>query len=300
MRFEHHPLLFDSTGMDAHAPAGQRQTQLLQLSSARYFKRMQGQAEQRREAIQTATQKMMAAFQQMPDGNIANVWREYAQDATQRMILTLDALRKRGDNFLEHEAAGTPPVLIYDYEVIVDGAKLPRRCNYMLLKIEPPEGVEVFDWKRPYVIIDPRAGHGPGIGGFKPDSQVGVALHDGHPVYFVAFRPYPEEGQTLASVMHAEATFLREVKKRHPNSPNPIVVGNCQGGWATAILAATNPDLTGPIVLNGSPMSYWSGRVGQDPMRYTGGIVGGVYPAMLMSDLGGGLFDGAHLVHNFE
>ena len=44
------------------------------------------------------------------------------------------------------------------------------------------------------MIIDPRAGHGAGIGGFKPDSQVGVALHDGHPVYFVVFRPHPEPG----------------------------------------------------------------------------------------------------------
>lgn len=42
------------------------------------------------------------------------------------------------------------------------------------------------------MIIDPRAGHGAGIGGFKPDSQVGDAFADGHAVYFVAFRPMPE------------------------------------------------------------------------------------------------------------
>jgi Protein of unknown function (DUF3141) len=45
--------------------------------------------------------------------------------------------------------------------------------------------VAVDPTRRPYVIIDPRAGHGPGIGGFKDDSQVGVALAAGHPVYFV-------------------------------------------------------------------------------------------------------------------
>ena len=55
------------------------------------------------------------------------------------------------------------------------------------------------------MIVDPRAGHGAGIGGSKPDSQVGVALADGHPVYFVVFRPHPEPGQTLADVMRAEA-----------------------------------------------------------------------------------------------
>nr|WP_236638352.1 DUF3141 domain-containing protein [Mangrovicoccus ximenensis] len=154
--------------------------------------------------------------------------------------------------------------------------------------------------KRPYVIIDPRAGHGAGIGGFKQDSQVGVAFKAGHPVYFVAFRQMPEKGQTIARVAEAEAAFLREVQRLHPDSPLPVVVGNCQGGWATAILAATNPDITGPIVLNGAPMSYWSGKIGQDPMRYSGGLAGGVLPAMLSGDLGGGIFDGADLVDNFE
>ncbi|MDQ9785824.1 DUF3141 domain-containing protein, partial [Serratia marcescens] len=76
-------------------------------------------------------------------------------------------------------------MLIYDHEVALDGRNLVRPVNYMLLKILPPAGVVTYDWKRPYVIIDPRAGHGAGIGGFKQDSQVGVALHDGHPVYFV-------------------------------------------------------------------------------------------------------------------
>ena len=55
--------------------------------------------------------------------------------------------------------------------------------------ITPPDGVETDPERRPFVIIDPRAGHGPGIGGFKQDSQVGVALKAGHPVYFVIFFP---------------------------------------------------------------------------------------------------------------
>ena len=150
------------------------------------------------------------------------------------------------------------------------------------------------------MIIDPRAGHGAGIGGFKEDSQVGVALHDGHPVYFVAFRPHPEPGQTLADVMRAEAEFVKEIGRRHPKSPKPIIVGNCQGGWATMILAAANPDISGPLVINGAPLSYWSGRVGENPMRYNGGLLGGIAPALLCSDLGHGEFDGAHLVANFE
>ena len=231
---------------------------------------------------------------------IATAWGDYLRDASQRGILTLDTLRQRADIFLEHQANGSPPVLIYDYEVVMEGRDLPRRSNYMLLGILPKPDQTIHDWKRPYVIIDPRAGHGAGIGGFKQDSQVGVALSDGHPVYFVAFHPDPEPGQTIADVTYTEAAFLKEVMRRHPNSPKPIVVGNCQGGWATAILAATHPELTGPIVLNGAPMSYWGGKLGQDPMRYSGGLAGGVLPALVASDLGGGLFDGANLVANFE
>jgi len=225
---------------------------------------------------------------------------EYVRDAWQRAVLTMDTLRKRGDIFLEHEAKGCPPVLAYDYEVVMDAKHLDHPCNYELLRIVPPEGVEILPWKRPYMVIDPRAGHGPGIGGFKADSQVGVALSDGHPVYFVSFRRLPEKGQKLADVTRAEAEFVREIIRRHPEAPKPVVVGNCQGGWATLLLAATHPGLTGPVVINGAPVATWAGQVGTNPMRYNGGVFGGTWIPMFLSDLGGGIFDGAHLVQNFE
>ncbi|MBK1635753.1 DUF3141 domain-containing protein [Rhodovulum adriaticum] len=230
----------------------------------------------------------------------AAAWTAYTRDAAERWLLTLDLLRERGDISRAHEAAGCPPVLIYEYEVIVDGADLPHPCNYQLLRILPPEGCEVHDFKRPYIIIDPRAGHGGGIGGFKPDSQVGVALRDGHPVYFVAFKRDPIPGQTLADVTRAEAEFVREVTRRHPDAAKPVITGNCQGGWATLLLAAMNPDLTGPIVLNGAPVATWSGEVGRHPMRYNAGVLGGTWQPMMWADLGGGVFDGANLVMNFE
>jgi tellurite resistance protein len=70
------------------------------------------------------------------------------------------------------------------------------------------------------------------------------------------------------------------------------------------MLAASRPDITGPIVINGAPMSYWSGSwhggEGENPMRYSGGLLGGSWPALFASDLGNGVFDGAHLVVNFE
>src|SRR5215467_2304859 len=231
-------------------------------------------------------------------------WYAYATDFAQRSVLFWDTLRERGNVAIEHNQAGLPPVLHFDFETVVDGRHLARPVNYALVRIVPPEGVTVDPKRRPYVIIDPRAGHGPGIGGFKDDSQVGVAIRDGHPVYFVIFFRDPEPGQTLIDVCEAEKQFVRKVRELHPQSPKPAIVGNCQGGWAAMMLAAADPDDTGPIVINGAPMSYWGGAwqegEGDNPMRYAGGLLGGTWLASLTADLGHGKFDGAWLVQNFE
>ncbi|MEM9550272.1 MAG: DUF3141 domain-containing protein [Pseudomonadota bacterium] len=253
-----------------------------------------------RQTLKSLNVAMKGLQTAMSDDTLAQAFQDYVIDAGQRTVLTLDTLRRRGDIFIEHEAAGCPPVLIYDHEMICDGKDMSRPCNYYLLRIVPPDGTTVLDHKRPYIIIDPRAGHGAGIGGFKTDSQVGVTLRDGHPVYFVGFRRMPEPGQTLADIAHAEAAFVREVIRRHPGAPRPVVTGNCQGGWATLLMAATNPDLTGPILLNGAPVDPWAGRVGENPMRYNGGVMGGAIHPMFQADLGNGVFDGANIVANFE
>jgi pimeloyl-ACP methyl ester carboxylesterase len=229
---------------------------------------------------------------------------QYGLDFAQRSVLFWDTLRQRGNNFVEHTRAGLPPVLHFEYQMVLDGRSLQRPVNYALVRIVAPQGVTVDPKRRPYVIIDPRAGHGPGIGGFKDDSQVGVALREGHPVYFVIFFPDPEPEQTLLDVCEAERQFIRRVRELHPDAAKPAIVGNCQGGWAAMMLAAANPDDTGPIVINGAPMSYWGGAwqegEGDNPMRYAGGLLGGTWLASLSSDLGNGKFDGAWLVQNFE
>ncbi len=226
--------------------------------------------------------------------------RDFAIDMVRRSILFLDVLRRRGNDFREYEASGQPPLLAFDYEVLIDGRDLPDPVNYCLVRIIPPKGVRVDPKKRPYLIIDPRAGHGAGIGGFKQESQVGIALREGNPVYFTVFYPEPEPGQTLRSVAAAESRFVREVAQRHPDSPKTAIVGNCQGGWAVMGLAAADPEISGPLILNGAPLSYWAGAYGRSPMRYLGGLAGGSWPAYFLSDLGNGKFDGAWLVQNFE
>ncbi|MBR0658904.1 DUF3141 domain-containing protein [Neoroseomonas oryzicola] len=247
-----------------------------------------------------AMRDLAARFARTPAA-LAQDAQAYAADAAQRLILFWDVMRQAGNNFVEHERAGCPPVLVFDYETVVDGRQLARPVNYALVRITPPEGFPATDPKlRPFVIIDPRAGHGAGIGGFKSDSQVGVALRRRHPVYFVIFYREPEKGQTILDVTAAEATFLAHIAKVHPDAPKPVVIGNCQGGWATMMLGAAAPEAVGALVLNGAPLSYWAGEKGRNPMRYLGGLAGGGWPASLMADLGNGKFDGASLVANFE
>ena len=262
-------------------------------------------------------------------------WSEYCWDTAERSILFMDVVRKRGNIYLEHLQKGQPPVLVFNYETILDGRTFERPVNYALVRILSRRRETMADRRqssktpsakkqerrddgkarrhktniatvapeavsRPIIIFDPRAGHGPGIGGSKQDSQIGMALDAGHPVYFVLFFTSPSPGQTLTDVRNAQIRFVEEVRRRHPEAPKPAVIGNCQGGWAAALVGAERPDLVGPMVFNGSPLSYWAGVEGINPLRYMGGLLGGVWITSLLSDLGDGIFDGAHLVANFE
>ena len=226
---------------------------------------------------------------------------EYLIDAAQRSVLFWDVMRQRGNQYREHLAETAPHVLDYKAELIIDGRKLDRPVNYALVRIVPPAGIEIDPKRRPFVVIDPRAGHGPGIGGFKADSEIGVAFKAGHPCYFVGFLPDPMPGQTIEDIGRAEAKFLEKVIALHPQADGkPCVIGNCQAGWALMMLAALRPELLGPIIVAGSPLEYWQGVHGKNPMRYTGGLLGGSWLTALVSDLGHGKFDGAWLVQNFE
>ncbi|OPY85521.1 MAG: Alpha/beta hydrolase family protein [Smithella sp. PtaU1.Bin162] len=240
---------------------------------------------------------------------------EYIADSMQRAIIFTDVLRKRGNNYIKHIRSGQPPVLTFNYELILNAKNFKRPVNYSLVRIsdrrkknETPEQIDrrhknrehIPKPKRPIVIVDPRAGHGPGIGGSKRDSEIGMALEHGHPVYFILFYTDPIPGQTMADVIAAMERFMEKVAELHPDADAPAIMGNCQAGWAAALVCADRPDVSGLLVLNGAPLSYWSGVAGVNPMRYKGGLGGGVWMNSFLSDLGNGVFDGANLVLNFE
>ena len=134
---------------------------------------------------------------------------EYLVDSLQRSIIFTDILRKRGNNYIKHIRSGQPPVLTYNYEMILNAKNFEHPANYARVRISDRRRADIQKAvddrrekireritrpKRPIVIIDPRAGHGPGIGGSKRDSEIGMALEHGHPVYFILFYTDPIPG----------------------------------------------------------------------------------------------------------
>jgi len=227
-------------------------------------------------------------------------WPEYTVDAFQRSVLFLDLLRQRGDAEIEITSQPMATVLSFEHEALLDGRSLSRPINYVLSRIVAPPGVVIDPQKRPVVVVDPRAGQGPGIGGFKADSEIGDALNAGHPVYFIGFGATPAPGQQFLDVVEGQVSFFERVVELHPDAPRPFAIGNCQAGYQTLMVAILRPDLFGPCLVAGSPMSYWQGVHGKNPMRYSGGLLGGSWLTAMASDLGKGKIDGTALIQNFD
>ena len=225
---------------------------------------------------------------------------DYWVDTWQRSFLFLDILRQRGNASIEQETRDAPNVLHFDSTLLIDGRDLPSPVNYMLMRILPPDNITTDATKRPFVIFDPRAGQGPGVGGMKKDSEIGIALLGGHPVYFVSFLPKPVRGQTVEDVCNAEAHFISKISEWHPAAEKPCLIGNCQAGWQIALMSSLHPELAGVLILAGAPLSYWAGKHGGTPARYAAGMMGGSWINAFLNDLGDGFFDGAWLVSSFE
>ena len=152
-------------------------------------------------------------------------------DALQRSVLFLDLLRQRGNEEIEITSRPMATVLSFGHDVLMDGRSLPRPINYTLSRIIPPPGVAINARKRPVVVVDPRAGQGPGVGGFKAESEIGDALNAGHPVYFIGFGATPAPGQQFLDVVEGQVSFFERVVELHPEAPRPFAIGNCQAGY---------------------------------------------------------------------
>jgi hypothetical protein len=185
-----------------------------------------------------------------PQVKLVEDWSEYLVDSVQRAVLFWDMMRERGDIFLDNTGRGGPPVLVFDDDVLIDGRTLDCPCNYALMSIRAPQGVIVDPAKRPVVVVDPRAGHGSGVGGFKLDSEIGFALRAGHPVYIIGFYTEPIPGQTLVDIGKAESRFLEKVIRRYSGADNEgaFPPQHCHEEAAWAIL---------PSMIRACPRGVW-------------------------------------------
>jgi hypothetical protein len=106
--------------------------QMLKTRASLALERFKERAQQAREQVAGLTTNPTSLPQLWADGA------RYGVDFAQRSILFWDMLRQRGNNFVEHERQGLPPVLRFDYEIVMDGRSFKRPVNYALLRIVPP------------------------------------------------------------------------------------------------------------------------------------------------------------------
>ncbi|MGM0629495.1 MAG: DUF3141 domain-containing protein [Patescibacteria group bacterium] len=218
----------------------------------------------------------------------------YFSDLSWRCCDFSDVMYERGVQQKQLEEKGDSSVFVFPYRTLISGLDLEEPINYDLLRVEGNSSSD----KRPYVFVDPKAGRGPGICGSKEDSEVGIALKNGNPVYFIYFHSEPAEGQTMEKVFRGIAQFIEHIKVKNPYTQDPVLIGNCQAGWLLAIVAARYlREYVCPLILVGSPLSYWAGS---GSMKYKGLLSGGSIWAALLADMNQGVFDGANLSLNFE
>ena len=74
-----------------------------------------------------------------------------------------------------------PHVLSFDAELVTDARTFDKPVDYLLVRVTPPKGVTIDPRKRPFVVVDPSAAHSQGVGGFKADSELGMAMRASHP-----------------------------------------------------------------------------------------------------------------------
>ncbi|TCM75070.1 DUF3141 domain-containing protein [Rhodovulum steppense] len=203
----------------------------------------------------------------------AEHWREYLRDSAERTVLAADILRQRGDALATAEEEGAPPALPHAQEPVREVKGLARPCNARLVRLVSAAAPDPA--ARPVLLVTPRAGGAEGLA-----RAAGAGLAAGLPVYAAGFVRLPVPGQTMADVVDALGAFVAEIARRHPGAPAPLVLGQGPGGWLPLVLAAAHPGSAGAVLLDAVPLA--------PGMPDLGGALAG-----MLSDLGGGLFDGA-------
>ena len=155
---------------------------------------------------------------------------------------------------------GSPPVLHFDYETMVDGRTFERPVNYALVAHHAAgrRRRSIRSAGRTSSSIRARATARASAASRTTRRSASRCAPATRCTSSSSSRSR-SPGRRCSTCAPPSSSSCARCASLHPDSPKPAIVGNCQGGWAAMMLAAADPDDTGPIVINGAPMSYWGG-----------------------------------------
>ena len=206
-------------------------------------------------------------------------------------VLLLDTLNERGNIPLAQAAKEVPHVLTFEAELVLDGRTLEGR--QLFSRAHRPAGGRD---DRPPQAADRR----------RRPARRARSRHRRHEARQRNRRGAARRPPGLFRRLPAEAGRRADDRGRLPRRGGLSRGGrrsaiprrkasrsssrNCQAGWQIMMTAAVRPELAGVIMLAGTPLSYWAGVRGKNPMRYLGGTLGGTWLTALAGDLGAGHF----------
>ena len=155
----------------------------------------------------------------------------------------------------------------------MSGRSLPRPTNYALSRIVPPPGVATDPRKWPLVAMirgRPGAGYRRLQVGQRDRRRPGC----GPSGLFIgsAWSLHLASSSSMSSRDKRGSSTGGRASRRCAAS---VCYRHCQAGYQTLMVAMLRPDLFGPCLVAGAPMPYWQGVHGKNPMRYSGGLLGG-------------------------
>ena len=135
----------------------------------------------------------------------------------------------------------------YEYEMLADARTFERPCNYALVRIVPPRDVEVDDScaRSSSSIRAPATDRASAVSRRTPRSASRCrpairSTSSSSTRTRIRARRSPTSSMRKPSSSASSPSAIRDSEK-------PVLVGNCQGGWAVMMLAASRPDIAGPL-----------------------------------------------------
>ena len=227
----------------------------------------------------------------------------YWTDAWQRSVLYLDVMRQRSDQYYEQKAKKAPHVLSFDAELVLDGRTLREAGQLPAGAHQPAGGRDGRSAEAARSWWSIRApGTGPGIGGFKADSEIGVAMQRRPSLLLRRLHARADAGPDDRGHHARRGGVPREGHRSCTPRPkaSPASSATARPAGRCCWWRRSGPSCSARSSSPARRCRTGPACEGENPMRYTGGLAGGSWMTALAGDLGNGKFDGGMLVENFE